>query len=379
MGMFVRTLNTFYLENSSYRARILINTLLLIIGLVTVSLSTYVNFYVAVLGVVFVGGSSSFGESVLLGYLKAFAPELSGAWSSGTGMAGVGGSLFYLALFSGAALSNEIIFMLLLPTAILYWFAFVYVEKTATKSEGLGDDGDNDDDENAMYSVLATSDQDMSLQNKSLISRDVADSSGEMSVEYQSGTYENDITAVDREEESTFRRTVRVLKGCGWLATQLLLVYFFEYVVSVGFAAIANKKQKHKNWFHDNSYELLAFCYQFGVLISRSSISFIKIRQVEILTFLQGCNFVIWLLHSFYFFIPLEAQFPLMIFCGLLGGAMYVNVFYILLETNVVPSLDRELAINLTAIFINIGIVMASGFMIYMDKTFLKDAVDEAE
>jgi hypothetical protein len=51
------------------------------------------------------------GQNVLLAYLKNYPSSLTGAWSSGTGMAGVGGSAFYLVL-SVAGVSNQWIFAL---------------------------------------------------------------------------------------------------------------------------------------------------------------------------------------------------------------------------------------------------------------------------
>ncbi len=46
---------------------------------------------------------------MILAYLKNYPSSLTGAWSSGTGMAGVGGSAFYLIL-SIAGVSDEWIF-----------------------------------------------------------------------------------------------------------------------------------------------------------------------------------------------------------------------------------------------------------------------------
>ena len=45
---------------------------------------------------------------------------------------------------------------------------------------------------------------------------------------------------------------------------------------------------------------LLAFCYQFGVFLSRSSLQLIRIRRVEWLTVLQAGNFVLWVLQAYY-------------------------------------------------------------------------------
>jgi hypothetical protein len=65
-------------------------------------------------------------------------------------------------------------------------------------------------------------------------------------------------------------------------------------VASVGFAAKSNLHPPADDWWRVNAYEVLAFCYQFGVLLSRSSISLIKIKRVDFMTLLQGGNFAIW-------------------------------------------------------------------------------------
>ena len=45
----------------------------------------------------------------------------------------------------------------------------------------------------------------------------------------------------------------------------------------------------------------------------------------------------------------------LMIYVGLLGGASYVNIFYLLLHDSKYPEKDRELCINIAALFITFG------------------------
>lgn len=62
-----------------------------------------------------------------------------------------------------------------------------------------------------------------------------------------------------------------------------------------------------------------------------------------------------------------------MVFVGLLGGASYVNTFYLLLRDPKIPVADRELSVNLAAFAITLGITLASVFIIFMDQTFLKD------
>ena len=110
------------------------------------------------------------------------------------------------------------------------------------------------------------------------------------------------------------------------------------------------------------------------MLISRSSLSLVKINRVEILTVLQGINFVLWILQAKYKFINIYVQFVLMVYVGLLGGASYVNTFYVLLNSTTIRNKDKEFIVNLVALCINFGIVAASAFVLMMDNTFLKDS-----
>jgi hypothetical protein len=77
-----------------------------------------------------VGSASSLGESVILGYLKDFDPHLTGAWSSGNGIAAVGGTLVYLLLHSVIGLTNQQVFLFCTPTILLYYIAFRWVYKS---------------------------------------------------------------------------------------------------------------------------------------------------------------------------------------------------------------------------------------------------------
>src|SRR5262249_53002522 len=88
-------------------------------------------------------------------------------------------------------------------------------------------------------------------------------------------------------------RTIKVLLHFSGMITdaqhtQLALVYFLEYVILPGCAAKVNPgaANSHK-WAVKHAYVVLSFCYQFGVLISRSSLSFVRITWVEVLTVLQ--------------------------------------------------------------------------------------------
>ena len=154
------------------------------------------------------------------------------------------------------------------------------------------------------------------------------------------------------------------------------LVYFFEYVIQVAGAALANTDDdgssgasstttpaaSNESNAKKHAFALLALSYQLGVLVSRSSLSFIAIKRIEIMTFLQAINFVWWAVQARWQLFSLSAQIACMVWVGLMGGFMYVNVFALMVRDDRIPQADREFAINIVAIAINIGIVLASIF-----------------
>ena len=176
------------------------------------------------------------------------------------------------------------------------------------------------------------------------------------------------------EEHASLSRAVQLAGG---LALQLGLVYFLEYVVCVGFSSLANPHSKDKDaeWLSRNSYEVLSACYQLGVLISRSSISFIVIDQVEYLTVGQFANWVLWLLQVCFYFIPLHALFPSMVVVGIFAGLAYVNVFYKAMRDTRL-GVHKEKALNLLSLSANIGTIMSSVFTLVASKTFFKHKYD---
>jgi battenin len=70
----------------------------------------------------------------------------------------------------------------------------------------------------------------------------------------------------------------------------LALVYFLEYMCTTCFADRITLKirakypERSSNYLYQNGFIIIAFCYQIGVFISRSSLALIKIKRVEIMT-----------------------------------------------------------------------------------------------
>uniref|UniRef100_A0A7S3G326 Battenin n=1 Tax=Palpitomonas bilix TaxID=652834 RepID=A0A7S3G326_9EUKA len=341
LGLIVRSANTWLLAKTSYYLRMSMATAAAVLGLLGVAFSVYVDFWFMIASVVVLGASSSFGESVLLGYTRSSDAEASiGGWSSGTGMAGVLGTSLYLLFASGFGLSNEVIFLILEAFVVVYFVTFIVYAKKKDKEKGA-------------YKPLIPP----------------TESSEEESQEEPEEVKQ----AENDKKESMWKRTKRCFVMCRSQAVQLALVYFFEYAISTGCAqlsnvdcvnipddtclnfsicTLSNQSSSDSNtnctfitgdlspsvFASVNAFEILAWCYQFGVLLSRSSLKVVKIRRVWILTLLQAINFAVWMGQSWLRFIPsVWIQFALMVFVGLLGGAMYVNVFYNIMSGRIGP------------------------------------------
>jgi battenin len=320
-GLPVRLYNGYMLNNISTRIRIALVSALFALSAISLGLLVQVSFPGTIAAILVVGTASSLGEAVVLAHLRNIDSRLTGDWASGTGMAGVAGSLGYLLSTAVLGLSTSTVFFSTAPLAIVYWIAFIVTQRGEDEDEG-----------------------------KQPLNDPIVE---EEEVE---------------EEESVWRRSVRVFSGIQSMGIQLALVYFLEYVVSVGFAARSNPDPLNSSFWSRNCYRALATSYQLGVLISRSSLSCIRIHRLYLLTSIQGVNFVLWAVHAYTYILPLWSLFPLMVFVGLVGGAMYVNVFFELLSSSsITRSKDRELAVNLVCALYNLGIIISAVLELVLD------------
>ena len=83
---------------------------------------------------------------------------------------------------------------------------------------------------------------------------------------------------------------IKLIPRTSYLIFNLMAVYFFEYVIIMSFANAMDVRMKNKypelidTVRIQNFYVILNVCYQIGVFISRSSLSFIRIRKIWTLT-----------------------------------------------------------------------------------------------
>ena len=66
-------------------------------------------------------------------------------------------------------------------------------------------------------------------------------------------------------------------------------------------------------------------------------------------------------------------MFAIMVWVGLMGGGSYVNVMYNMLESNKLVKREKELAVTLTTVFDDIGILSASLVSLLLSNTAFKN------
>lgn len=378
LGVVVRLLNTLRLEGRvSFRTRIWWCGLGFGVGTAglagTVMAAPHAPFALALFFILILGGSCSLGESVILGYLEAFPPTGVSGWSSGTGMAGLGGSGFYLALaFAGA--SNFVVYITLLPCAAAYVFIFRRLSTTRAATgpqrslaayQITAEAHEKSGQEHADQDAGRAAAEDGGDRAALLAIKSMPDRHGAM-------RQEEEAVVAQQPREHWWSRTRRCFPYVRRYAANLGFVYFFEYVIQVAGASLANDTDSgasrtttatpHTDTVKAHAFALLSLTYQVGVFIARSSLSFVKVKRIEILTVLQALNFAWWSVQARWQPWSIGAQLACMAWVGLMGGAMYVNVFALMVNDHRIPAADREFSINIVAIAINIGIVSASIF-----------------
>jgi len=144
----------------------------------------------------------------------------------------------------------------------------------------------------------------------------------------------------------------------------LFLVYLGEYTINQGVAPTllfplpsASTPFEHYREF----YPMYATIYQIGVFLSRSSIFFpsFRLHALYLPSLLQLSNLLFLIAQAIWNFIPnVWIIFAIVLWEGLLGGAVYVNTFAEILER--VPDEDREFSLGASSVSDSLGVTVAA-------------------
>ena len=114
--------------------------------------------------------------------------------------------------------------------------------------------------------------------------------------------------------------------------------------------------------------------YEIGVVISNSCLFLIKqINKLEIFTYLQGINFILWFFEAMFGFISNQwICFIHLFFVGICAGGSNVGLLNNLFESKYINQNYKELCLNICEYFMDWAILSSSIMSLIFDNTFLK-------
>ncbi|KAL9622279.1 MAG: hypothetical protein Q9160_003290 [Pyrenula sp. 1 TL-2023] len=307
-------------------------------------------------GVVLASLSSGGGELCFLALTHYYGQFGLAAWGSGTGGAGlIGAGAYALATTSwGLRVETTLMISAFLPAVLLVSFFGILPRAPLKKTRQTPNKPVQGRDESSSPpSPLADDEVDrIHREDEGLLTRsDIHDGLPPDGARAESGAWYSLITNIKRSRRLFFP-----------FMLPLLLVYLAEYTINQGVAPTLLFPLKGTPFRHFRGfYPAYNALYQLGVFISRSSTPFIRIHNLYLPSFLQIVILIVLTLHALFDFIPnVYIIFAIMIWEGLLGGAVYMNTFAEISDT--VRLEDREFSLGATSVSDSGGICIA-GFL----------------
>lgn len=330
--LFVKLTLPFLMQRWSFSLRVTLVVTFSVLSFVTVAFAN--NTVVSLLGVAAGSFSTGLGEITFLGLTAHYDKVTIAAWSSGTGMAGFGGSLTYLGFTLFMSPSSALLCMLFSPFILALSYAFllhtppsaisVPASAGAVNKEGSAESRVDDCGQNAQHH-----------EEKELLSSDSTP-----------------------KPKISFREQVKALLVLWPFTLPLLVGYFCAYVINQG--VYENVYWVNEFISEDAQYRVFQTLYRLGVLISRSTSTWLPIRRVWIPAALESFNLIFMALDCRFKLLPsLWMWFILTFYEGLLAGATYVNSFTQISQN--AKAEEREFVMGGATVAGSIGIASAGG------------------
>ncbi len=326
-NLFIRAFNMKYFIKFKHTSRIIVNTIILMSAYTIIAITSRYEsitaFVFALIASSLMGAGSCFGESTVLGYLKGFPAVVVVGWGSGTGFAGVFGA--GISILLKLKLNTFYLCLGCLPLCLLYVGLFFLI-----------------------------------VYRKNKLLANATDETKPLTNEPHSA---NEAIFNDNLKWVNIKA---VLPKIYFFCINLASVYFLEYSIMTAYGDHTTKMLKkvdnnYNSFLVENAYMFICLSYQIGVVISRSSLKLIQVKKVQIITLLQYINWCLWLLEAFNMIVTnYYILFVHMVFVGLMGGCQYVNVMFLILNSEDLNINQKELAINMTTFFDDIGITLSS-------------------
>ncbi|KAJ1653286.1 battenin CLN3 protein [Dispira simplex] len=371
-------------------------------------------------GVVLASAASGLGELSFLMLTTFFPSAVVATWSSGTGGAGVCGSVAFLALTTWFRLSTPTALRLIsvLPPflAILYfWYLKPYLPPIENPGLlGLDDRGERSAVQDgswwysnktawswlrsthlgrilmerfAGYQPLQTlttatveppldADDEISLQWNPLVQTSFdAHPTTQMERHPVSLDVEHkfsQLTIVPGQSMTFSQRLAVVRLLLPLYILPLLVVYWAEYTINQGVSPTLLFPLSSSPWYPfeqlKDHYVYYQALYQIGVFISRSSVHWFPIKYLWYPSGAQVAVLFVMISQALLNWLPsVWPVFCIIFFEGLLGGATYVNTFFNI--RNDVPLPYREFSLGVVGVGDSIGITLAGLSALWLEPS----------
>ena len=333
---FTRIMNSKYFINISYFIRVIFLSLYFCSGFISMffildkiasSKNNKSAFWLTMIPTIILGTGESLGEVTILGYIATFKGNYVSGFNVGSAMAGVSGSFLSLMLKKlNINLKNVYLFLALF--AVLYLFVF-------------------------MLTIFGYKEK----------------------KNYKSGI--NYVTITEENKSLNCKNFKLGIKNAKFYIINLALTNFLQYTICYCFCERANKYKyinSKDSMFESTQYETFLLIYEIGVVISNSCLFLIKyINHLEIFTYLQGINFLLWFFEALFGYISNQwICFIHLFIVGTCAGGSSVGLLNHLFNTQNIPQNYKELCLNICEYFMDWAILLSSITSLIVDNTFMK-------
>lgn len=322
---------------------------------------------VVLFGIVCASLSAGFGEITFLSLTARYHKSTVSAWSSGTGAAGLAGSLVYAGLRVFLSPKVALLVQTFVPLFTFVSYFLILGPPTVDRESGrpqqqLQVQGVGEGEEMSAEGLFHSNSEPntKTIKNGCCVRHQKCRKlfSGEK------------IELTNKEKIDTWVSHVKYTPHLSVYMVPLFVVFFAEYAINQSFFELLYNHNTHLGGYcldQGTQYRWLQVTYQVGVFISRSSVSIIHFRHFWIFSVLQVVNFVFFFCATIYLFLPsFWVTFVLVLYEGLLGGAAYVNAFYsISME---VPMVHLEFSMSIAGVADTVGTSGAGVAAIFIHK-----------
>lgn len=363
LSIFCTLTNTLFSRyNVPYIIRAIINGLMMTIGLVGSALSP--NIYMAIVFLSFVGISSDFGESVMLGYFSSDkASMLLTAWGVGSGISGLIGAI-YAMLCQKFNISYLISFLAMSPLGIIYPIVFRFMVDSDKLENQYSEESNSNESRNK-------NNNNDNSKNKSNINEK---EDNENKNENDNDDYrddEKDIEKVEVFDDDDVPFCSVMLWKLAWrFVLNMLLNVNFVFIPYQGFIDCSmTKSQKVKEPF---IFGYFSIAFQFGGFVGRYISKWYITKSMEIVNVLLFIFCLMMLINMFVVYMPLLYMNIPLVFIGLLSSMGYMSIFKVISQLEGATDKEKTIVSNYASIFIGGSAQIASLLIILIQKVLLK-------